>query len=185
MTKIINLLPKIRQSEIRHEKVLSGLILVAWISLASFVVVFVLQLIGKAYLQGRLSAIGKQTEQIKLQVNKEENAEIRAQINEINNKISDFNFLADSSPKWSKVVKAFAVLPPAGIDITSFDVDTARQTITIRGYASTRGEVINLHDIIEADSEHFYNINYPLENLARAEDVNFHFTFFIKEDLLK
>ncbi len=183
--RIINLLPKKRQKEIRYVKFLNGLFLVMWISLASFAVVFILQFMAKAYLQGRLSSVEREIEQLKQQVNKQDNAQIKAEIVNINNKILDSKNLAESSPKWSKVLKAFAVLPPDGVRINSFNVDPAEKVVTIRGFAPTRELAIELYDIIKADSENFYNVNYPLENLVKATDVSFYYKFYIRESLLK
>lgn len=183
--RIINLLPKSRQEDIRYEKILSGLFLVMWISLASFILVFLIQFGSKIYLESRLGSFENKIQVLKEQVNKDENAQIKAEITGINNKIADYKNLADNMPKWSQVLKAFAVLPPEGIVISSFTVDPTDRSVVIRGNAATRELVIELHDNIENDSENFYNINYPLENLVQPVDVDFHFTFYINDELLK
>ncbi len=183
--RTINLLPKKRQGEIFYEKILNGLFLVMWVSLGSFALVFLIQFGAKIYLESRLNSIENKIEELKQQVNKEENAQIKAQITSINQKITDYKNLADSSPKWSNVLKAFSVLPPEGVTITSFNVNPATKSVTIRGEASTRELAIELYDVINADTDNFYNINYPLENLVEPTEVNFYYTFFIRDKLLK
>lgn len=183
--KQINLLPKIRLEEVRYRNVLSGLYLAFWITLASFALVFLVQFTVKVYLDSQLQAVSDNIGQLRSQVNKEENAQVKAQIKDVNNRILDYKRLAENSPKWSKVLKAFAVLPPAGVQINSLSVNFDQKSLFITGFAPTRELVIALYNSIRQDDQHFYNIDYPLENVAKATNVNFHFTFYIKDDLLK
>ena len=55
----------------------------------------------------------------------------------------------------------------------------------ISGYSPTRELVISLYNSILQDDQDFKNIDYPLENVAKAIDINFHFTFSIQDSLLK
>jgi Tfp pilus assembly protein PilN len=183
--KLINLLPKPRQEELRYQKMLSALTAALWFSLASFIMVFLLQLGVKIYLQSRQKSIQAEIGQLKSQVDKQENAQIKQQIKDINSRITDFKNLSDSAPKWSKVLKAFAVLPPPGTKINGLTIDLAKKSINISGFGDTREAVIALYESVKQDSQQFFNIDYPLENVAKPTDVNFHFTFYIKDDLLK
>ncbi len=181
----INLLPKIRQQEFQNELIVRSLYFVIWISCASFVLVLALQYATKLYLQNRLQSTQNRTELLISQVNKQDNAQIKQKIKAINNVITDYKNLLESTPKWSKVIEAFAVLPPSEVNINTFIIDAAKKSITITGASPTRELVIALHDKIEQDQEHFYNIDFPLENIVKAKDVSFHFTFFIKDELFK
>lgn len=183
--KLINLLPKSRQEEIAYEKILKNLYSAIWISLASFALVFLAQVAAKLYLQERQDAVQKNIENIKNQVDKKENAEVKQKIVMINNQIADYKNLADSVPKWSRVLKAFSVLPPQGVKINNFQVNVSARMVTINGFSPTREKVIELYNNLVEDSQNFYNVDYPLENLIRPTDVAFHYTFYIREDLLK
>lgn len=183
--KEINLLPKPKQEELRSEVLLSSLYKIIGISVVSFCVVFLAQLGTKFYLNSDLGAINDKITQLKGQVNKQDNASIKTQIANINNRIGDFKNLAGATPKWSKVLKAFAVLPPQDVKINSFVLDFGRKSVTINGFSPTREKVIDTYNSILADNKEFYNIDYPLENVAKPEDINFHFTFNIRDDLLK
>jgi hypothetical protein len=183
--KIINLLPKSRQEELRYEILLHSLWFVIILSLLSFALVFLAQFGAKFYLQYEAVAIKDQISQLQIQVNQQQNADIKTKIQAINGLISDYNNLAGSSPKLSRVVKAFAPLTPAGVKINSFNVNPANKTINISGTSPTRDLVIKLYNNILLDTKDFSNIDYPLENVVEPTNVNFHFTFNIQDGLLK
>lgn len=183
--KDINLLPTNRQRELYYETILESATAVLWISILSFVLVFVAQFGVKIYLQNKSRDIDAQIKQLQGQVSKDQNAKIKAQIGVVNSQISEYQDLAGSIPKWSKVLLAFAPLPPAGLSINSFSVDAAQKSVTINGHSPTRELVLRLYNNIRQDDKDFYNIDYPLENLINATNVSFHYTFLIRAGLLK
>lgn len=181
----INLLPKLRQQELRYETLLHSLWLVIGLSLASFAVVFIAQFMAKFYLELQSQLVKAQIAQLQIQVNKQENATVKAKVKAVNDLISDYKNLADSSPKWSKVIKAFAPLPPSGVLVSNLVVDATQKSVTITGFSPTRQLVIQLYNNILDDPADFYKVNYPLENIAEPTNINFHFTFYIQAKLLK
>ena len=155
------------------------------ISVFSFALVLLAQFGIKLYLQIQYQGIESQIAQIKSQVDKKENAQIKAEIDGINGKISDYKNLAQSAPKWSKVLKAFSKLPPKGVKINSMVINFSSKSIIISGFAPTRESVIAMYQSVLQDGSEFYNIDYPLENVLKPKDINFHFTFYINDSLLK
>lgn len=183
--RIVNLLPKNRQEELRYEAMLRSLWTVCVFSLISFVLVFLVQFGLKIYLEFQAGSIKSQIASLENQIAQQRNTNVKDQITAINNLIADFNSLTSSSPKWSKVIKAFVVLPPAGVRINSFSIDPQTKSISIYGLSPTRELVIELYNNILKDTKNFYGINYPLENVAKPKNIAFHFTFFYNEDLIK
>jgi hypothetical protein len=183
--KTINLLPKIRQQELRYEVLLNSLWVVALLSLASFILVFLIQFGTKFYLQYQDNSIKQQVAELQSQVNKQQNTQIKDKITAVNNLVTDYLNLANSSPKWSKVIKAFAPLPPPGLKISSFSINPTQNTINITGLSPTRDLVILLYNNILNDTNDFYGIDYPLENVVNSTNVSFHFTFSIQKKLLQ
>src|SRR5438105_6871628 len=110
--RIINLLPKIRQEDLHYETILRSLYVVVWFSVASFALVFLAQAATKIYLDGEYKQTLKDIELVKGQLDKKENADVKNKIKAINDAVADYKNLADATPKWSKVLKAFAPLPP-------------------------------------------------------------------------
>src|ERR1700735_1975249 len=121
--RTINLLLKTRQQEMRYESVLRGLRTVFNLTLASFAVVFLAQVGVKFYLQVQAGSIKSQTQDLQNQVNQQQNSNLKAQVQAVNNLISDYTNLAAASPKWSRVIQAFVPLVPAGVSITSLQID--------------------------------------------------------------
>jgi cell division protein FtsB len=183
--KTINLLPKARQEEFYYQGLLRSLWIYVAISCVTFALVFLAQFGTKLYMQNIKAGVEVKIQQLKLQVSKEENSKIKNEIAQVNNISADYNKLVAEQPKWSKVIMAFAPLPPEGVVIRTFSASLNTKAITIQGFSPTREKVQELYKRILNDTEHFTGINYPLENIAKPTDVNFHFTFTIKDELLK
>ncbi|KXK30245.1 MAG: hypothetical protein UZ12_BCD005000602 [Bacteroidetes bacterium OLB12] len=183
--KIINLLPKEKQKELGYKRLFGALVVLVWVTAASFLLVVLVQMGEKVYFQGQRSFLESAIEDLKAQAGKEENAAIKAQVKQANDLVADYRSLTSQIPKFSKVVRAFVPLVPKGVNITSMKIDSARKSIDINGFGPTRDLVIDLYDNIAAESELFPNIDYPLENVARPTDINFHFSFNINPELLK
>jgi hypothetical protein len=183
--KIINLLPKPRQQELRYIAMLRGIWIIVGLSLLTFILVFAGQVGTKFYLLSQAEGLKKQIADLQVQVKKTENTGVKARVKAANDLVLDFKNLAEASPKWSNVIKAFTKLPPEGVRINSLTVEPQKKAITINGFSPTRALVIQLYNNILQDKENFYDVDYPLENVARPENVNFHFTFYIQKELLK
>jgi cell division protein FtsL len=182
--KLINLLPKRRQQELRYERVFRGLLIVLWLSAASFILVIGVQLAAKIYLQAEVAKVAADIQNLKSQVSKSENEQLKKKITSINNYIADFKNLS-TIPKWSKALIAFSALPPEEVGITAFNLDIKTKAVRIQGFAPTREVVDEFHDSILADTKEFTGVDYPLENVAKAKDNNLHFTFFVKDELVQ
>ncbi len=183
--KNINLLPKLKQQDFHYEIILSGLWTVVILSLLSFALVILAQIGTKLYLQAQTTGIKNQISELQGQVNKQQNTDVKTKVKDVNNIINDYVNLEKTSPKWSKVVKAFVALPPAGIKINSFSVDAAAKAVNITGISPTRELVIALYNNILSDSKDFYKVDYPLENILDSKNVNFHFTFYVRDTLMQ
>lgn len=183
--RIINLLPKDRQEEIKYEVIFHGWVVLVIMSVAAFACVFLAQFATKFYLVGRMQVLAAEIQAAKQQVNKEENASLKEEIQGINNTISDFKTLAEAAPKWSKAIKAFVKIPPTGVQIKSVSLASAGNTISVSGFSPTRELVIQFYNNVLNDPKEFYNIDYPLENVASPKNISFHFTFNFRPELIK
>jgi len=183
--KTINLLPKIRQSEIRLADHFRTIYLFCGISSATLLLVVVALLGTRLYLTTESTKLSGEIEVLKTAVNKQENAELKAKIAGVNNKILDFKNLADATPAWSKVFLAFSKLVPEDVGINNFSVEIEKRKVEISGFAKSREAVIQLYDNLKADTENFVDVNYPLENISKPKDVTFQFTFYMKPEILK
>jgi Tfp pilus assembly protein PilN len=181
--RVINLLPKPRQEELRYEALFHSAAIAATLAVALLLAVLVIQLGIRVYLSRHAKTTEQKTEQIKRLTNKEENNKLKKEIQLMNVRMADYKALADATPAWSQVLTAFAAHVPEGVKIRDFAADAATKKVTIAGFAATRDQVIQLYNNINGDKERFRDIDYPLENVSAPTEVEFHYTFFIQDKL--
>lgn len=183
--KLINLLPKEKQQELRYRKLLNTAVSLVWLTAATFVFVLLVQFGAKAFLQGQAGKLAQSIASLKELASKEENTSVKNKILDLNSLIGDYKTLSLSLPRISKVLRVFAPLVPEGIRITSMKIDPVRKTAEINGSSPTRELVIQLYDNILAAGKDFPNIDYPLENVAKPANIDFHFSFNISDEVMK
>ena len=182
--KRINLLPKARQTELAYEQTLYSISVAIAVAIVVLILGVILQFGVFTYLNRKSQASTAEIEQLKRVANKTENATVKEQIKKANSQVSDFNALLAKTPQWSKVLEAFIVNVPKTVKITDFTANSVKNEITISGYSPTRDLVIDLYNNINADKDHFKNINYPLENVTKPTNVKFSFTFLMVDGFL-
>jgi Tfp pilus assembly protein PilN len=183
--KVINLLPALRQKDLRFQRWFAALRRLLIIVAVSILIVVAGQMSAFLYLRYEKGILDDRIEQLQSVSKQKENAEVKQEIQSINDTISDFKLLAGQTPHWSKVIIAFANLVPPGVKINSLVTDLATKKITIQGYSTTREQVILLYTNIKTAEKDFFDIDYPLENVSKAVDVPFHFTFSVREELFQ
>ncbi|MDQ3018353.1 MAG: hypothetical protein M3Q64_00560 [bacterium] len=182
--KRMNLLPKAQQQELHFEQLFHSILIAVVLATAILLLGVVVQLGVWAYLERSQAIMIKQIDVLKQATDKTENAELKKEIKLINAYMKDFTDLSARTPQWSRVLTALATQIPRGVQISKLDADLKTSKIDIAGYSPTRELVIELYNNINADKAHFRDIDYPLENVARPAEVQFHFTFYIKDGVL-
>jgi Tfp pilus assembly protein PilN len=184
-TKKINLLPKEKQEQLRQRTWYKALLTFYVFAGISFAVVIMVYLGVWWYLSNAGEGLKTEADGLRAQANSQVTADLKKQIKGINAQITDYNTLADAVPRWSKLFNQFAQVVPAGVQIQGFTVDSNKRLVNISGIAPTRELVIELHDNIAKDTDHFSSIDYPLENVSRPKDVSFHYSFLVKEQAIQ
>ena len=180
----LNLLPKHKQQELYYEDLYSSISKAAVLSAGVLLLGVVVQFGVWFYLGKKEGSVSVRVEELKQQIDKTENAQLKQEIRLINSQIQDFQTLSSQTPQWSKALKAFSKLVPSGVKISSFSADTKTNKIEITGFSPTREQVIELYNNINSDKEHFRDIDYPLENVAKPVNVRFNYSFFIQDGVL-
>ena len=180
----MNLLPKERQSELRFEQLFHSVTVALGLGVAVLLLGILVQLGVWTYFDRTQVSTVREIEELKQATDKTENAELKKQIRVVNNQMADFVNLMTKTPQWSVVLDAFAAQVPAGVSIAKFDADLETKKVDISGFSPTREQVIELYNNINADKDHFKDIDYPLENVASPKNVQFKFSFFVQDDLL-
>ena len=182
--KRINLLPKLKQREISHEKVFYSVAVAVVIGVTILLLAVVAQFGVYLYLSSKVKSVDAEIEQLKRQANKTENADVKQRIKLANSQISDFTKLSSQTPQWADIISAFIKDIPQTVKITQFDANTEKQEIVISGYSPTRDLVIDLYNNLNSDKKYFKSINYPLENITQPTNVRFNFTFNVADGVL-
>lgn len=182
--KRINLLPKSKQQELVYERALYSVTVAIVIATVILLLGVLVQFGVWTYLNRKVQASAAEIEELKRVANKSENANVKEQIKAVNAKLNDFSNLTAKTPHWADVLAAFVKNVPEGVKITNFNADAEKNEVSINGFSPSRDLVIDLYNNINADKEHFQNINYPLENVTQPTNVQFNFTFSITDGVL-
>ncbi|HMQ01654.1 MAG TPA: hypothetical protein PKD79_01125 [Candidatus Doudnabacteria bacterium] len=182
--KRINLLPQPKQSEIFYEDIFRNVVTFVVLSVAILLLGILAQVGVWVYLEQKEARVIAEVSRIQQSIDESENAQLKQEVRQINVLMSDFENLSNTTPEWSKVLKAFTQLVPNGVRISEFNSDVATGIVDISGYAPTREAVIELYNNINGDKINFKDINYPLENVAQPTNIIFNFRFSIQEGIL-
>jgi hypothetical protein len=178
--KIINLLPKIEQKYIAQEKLAVAFGKFLAISAVSYAII-IAGLIGwRVFLQNTLDNVDTDIKTKQAIIDREGNDQIRKEVIKENAAISDYLNFAKTNPQWSTVMTAFSKLVPSDIIITSLNANTKTGKIDLLGVGLTRDAVLALRSNI-VNSPLFKDINLPLENLQKANNVTFSYSFYLKQ----
>ncbi len=131
------------------------------------------------------SRLRREAEEIQMRFAGKEVTDIKKQVKVLNAQITDYNQLAVAAPRWSRVLERLAQVAPPGLQVTSFTVDSNKRVATITGFSPTRDLVISLYNNLVQDTEYFEAVNYPLENVAKPANINFSYTFTVKEQAIR
>ncbi len=184
-TKQINLLPKDKQQELRLRGWFRTLLRVYVLAAASFVLVAVLFFGASWFLSLQERGLKAEAEQLQALAATDEATKVKLAVKTVNGYVDDYLTLAAAAPKWSQLLREFTKLVPSGVQIQSFTVDATRKQVTIQGFGATREQVLALYDSLVAASDRFTGVDYPLENVAKPTNINFHYSFTVKDQVLQ
>ena len=185
MKKYVNLLPSEAQTEIRYERIRSRFLNMSlWISI-SLVVLVVLMLAARIYLKSESSRVNSLIIFQEELVSQEENQALKKELAEFNSHLSNLIKFEDGHAFWSEVLIELARITPADIAIDALTADREDKKMTVIGFAQTRDSVLQFRRNL-LDSAFFEDVNFPLSNLIRPNEVSFRYTFFVdQQELLR
>lgn len=182
--KIINLLPKEEQQQLKLD-IINHQLRVFWTVIVSSIVVFVAFGFGtQQYLRLSVKSVD---EQIALNKAKLETADIKAlqqQVLKLNQHIKEIKTIRGQQYKWSEVLLEIARVVPAEVQLNSIQIKRETGEVVILGKAENRDTVIAVWSQIKK-SPMFYDVNFPLPNLEQPVNGNFTYTFFINLENIK
>jgi Tfp pilus assembly protein PilN len=91
---------------------------------------------------------------------------------EINGKLSTIKEILNKNHSYFDIINNIANKIPEKISIFRLKIDTENKTIEIKGRADQRDDLIELKERLKNDTL-YKNIDFPLQNLLKKEDVDF------------
>lgn len=181
--KIINLLPPQEQDLLRKQKVFYSLKAATAVSFLSYLVIVGILFGWRMYLASSLTSLDNQIVEQNRIISGQDNTELKKEADRYNFIAGDYKKFMAEMPEWSRVLAEFAALVPGDVQITSLNGNTVSGKIAISGKSRTRDSVLTLRSRI-ASSSYFKNIDLPLENLQKPTNVEFRYTFYLKDNVL-
>jgi len=97
-------------------------------------------------------------------------------IAEINQILDQVHRKQKETISWTLILEEMSEITPKGIYLTNFSYDKNSNTIHLIGWAEERKDVLFMEKLLE-ESPLFEQVNSPLSNLLKQEEINFSFNF--------
>ncbi|MBI2462803.1 MAG: hypothetical protein HYV65_01030 [Candidatus Spechtbacteria bacterium] len=175
---ILNLLPQEYQARIRRDANLRMFALV-FVSLSVWTFVFFFLVAqGWTYLSIQNSAL---QQHLSVEENTDAAKKIAAlekNVKGINSALTYANNISlQPSYNAAALMSVIETIIPSGVTLNIFDLDSLNRTLTIGGIAAKREDVLSFEQNLRSQSQIIHDINAPITNLLKPENVQF--SFFI------
>lgn len=102
--------------------------------------------------------------------------EIEKSIQQANQQIEKVSAKGKDLIIWTPLLEELSKIVPSGIYLKNFSSQTGTYRITISGWANTRDTLLAFEKALK-ESPCFADIQSPLANLIKQEDISFSFSF--------
>jgi hypothetical protein len=113
----------------------------------------------------------------------ENNSVLREKADAFNSLIGQMSILIDKEPRWSKVIEEAKSKAVSGVVVNNLTLPSADGVFSMTGTAENREAINQLKKSFES-SAMFDNIDIPLTNLGKKNDIPFSMSFKIKNSEL-
>ncbi|EKE14285.1 MAG: hypothetical protein ACD_12C00591G0005 [uncultured bacterium] len=103
-------------------------------------------------------------------------------IKEFNQKLKTIDEIQQKNINWPLFLDKFSKLIPSNINIQAMDFNSTNNTFNINGVARDRETLLGLQKNLK-ESELFSEVQSPVSNLLKKEDVNFTFNGKLSEKI--
>lgn len=94
---------------------------------------------------------------------------------QLNTQLESSKTVLDLYVQWTSILAKISNEIPAGITLTSVQLDSASLSFRIAGVALDRSLLLNFQDVI-ANNAYFTNTTSPISNLTQKDNVTFEIT---------
>jgi Tfp pilus assembly protein PilN len=182
--KVVNLLPKAEQKELRLEIMTAQVRQFWFVVLASFILLILLGIGASLFLQQRIKSNNAEIENKKKVLSSAATKQLEQQVSELNNQIRLVGALKSDHYHWSKALVELTYMVDNDTKLTSVTMDRFTGRVQVYGEAADRESVLAFWSTVKRSSL-FSNINFPLTNLEKDLRANFTFTFNVNTQEMK
>lgn len=109
--------------------------------------------------------------------------QLKSEIEKVNQKIRYFKGLLETRENTFGYLEELAETFPAGSGVASINISCKEKcAVYIKGTSTRRSDYLKLQSLLEKN-QNFSNIQFPLSNITKKEDINFAITMDINEEL--
>lgn len=126
----------------------------------------------KFYLENKLETITEEVNQNTQALPNSQGTSLDATIKEINNDIKFLTTIQQDYVKWPAYLADLTALIPENIRLKQLSLNQESNQIQITGHAPLRDDFLSLKSNLD-DSKIISNIDSPISNLIKKEDVDF------------
>lgn len=199
----LNILPLSEKIKIKL-KFLNKKALFFFIKILGMIILFIIILsLMLIFLRQELESEKKITAAKKADFHNQESEELKQSVISFNNKLSQINNILGANKNYAPVLKELAEIMPENVYLTSLSIKeisaplkekTSEETadkekklkgskiqLVILGFSPLREKVLSVEENLRSSS-FFSNIQSPLSNLVKQENIDFSFTFELTQN---
>ena len=105
-------------------------------------------------------------------------------VDKVNRKIKDVQKIQNNSFKWANSLQIISHHLPRNVYIESLKIDREKSEVSIEGIALTRQSLVYLKENLQ-NSQAFTNIDFPIDNILKKENIHFDITVKLRESKLE
>ena len=170
----LNFINPDEQSELRKERYLLVVRDILGFSFFTVALTASIFLVGKNLMQQSIAEITESSATLSIQ-----QFEISQTIGEINKEITAISRLLENrSFSVAALLASVSSQIPDGNRLTSLEINALKKTILLKGYSSTRSDLLSLRESLERIPE-IERVEMPISNLLSKTDIEFNLTLFL------
>lgn len=172
----LNLLPPKEKREAKLAGLIHWLVFLA-VPISFFLLVFILFLTSTFL--SLLIMTKTQDEAIKIRENDfktQDLLETEEKIAEINQVLDQVHRKQSETVSWTPILEEISKITPKRIYLTNFSYNQSKNTIILIGWAEERKDVLFMEKLLK-ESPFFDQVNSPLSNLLKQNNIDFSFNF--------
>ncbi len=163
----LNLVSKQLKEEIKLRRIYKLFKKINCILIILIIITAIIFLTARLILQNNFNKVVAQTTLVT-----KKNQSYNTKVQEINAKLDFISKIQNDFIIWSNLIEFLAQNTPPDITLSLIEINKESQKLTIMGFSRSRDSLLILKDNIEISNK-FQDLNFPVKNILKKEDINF------------